>query len=424
MQREMQELLVRTGPGTLMGTMMRRYWIPALLAEEIAQPDCPPVRISLLGERLLAFRDTDGRPGLIEEFCAHRGASLFFGRNEECGIRCSYHGWKYDIHGDCVDLPSQPGYAKEIKLTAYPCVERSGIVWAYMGPPGLRPPEPTLEWSTLPLPNRYITRRVQECNWLQALEGAIDSSHVSFLHHDDVDNDPMHLHARGNRYLKADPKAIFDVRNSPAGLTIYARRNGDEGSYYWRITQYIMPWYTFIPPFGPHALGAHAFVPIDDENTWTWNINYYVDKPLDEVQLNAMKQGNGIHAKTIPGTLRPAANRDNDYLIDRVAQKQRRSFSGVFGLAMQDAAMQESAGAIQDRTREHLVQTDRAIVMARKRLLDSAVGLRDDKAEPPGLKAEHQRLRAGSVLLEHEQSVQEWSRDALIARPEQPVFTV
>lgn len=407
-----------------MGELMRRYWVPAMLSEELPEPDCPPVRISLLGEKLLALRDSNGRAGLIEEFCAHRSASLFFGRNEECGIRCSYHGWKYDINGHCVDLPSQPEYAKEIKLTAYPCVEQSGVVWTYMGRPELKPAPPMLEWSTLPEPNRYITRRWQECNWLQALEGGIDSSHVSFLHHYDLTTDPMHLRAQGSRYLKADPNPIFAVRDSPAGLTIYARRRGDAHSFYWRITQYIMPWYTFIPPFGPHALGAHAFVPMDDENTWTWSINYYVDQPLDPVQLAAMKEGRGIHARVIPGTLIPVANKRNDYLIDRVAQKERRNSSGVFGLAMQDATMQESAGAIQDRTREHLVHTDKAIVMARKRLLDSALAMRDWDTEPPGLRPEHQRLRAGSVLLERERSVEEWGRDALIARPGQPIFSV
>jgi len=188
-------LLTRTGPATPMGALMRRYWVPALLSSEIAAPDCPPVRVKLLGERLLAFRDSEGRPGLIDEFCAHRGASLFLGRNEECGIRCSYHGWKYDIHGQCVELPSAPQVAPKVRIKAYPCIERGDIVWAYMGPPEKRPAPPELEWCTLPPGHRYVTKRVQETGYLQAMEGGIDTSHASWVHRYELDIDPMHRHA-------------------------------------------------------------------------------------------------------------------------------------------------------------------------------------------------------------------------------------
>ncbi|HUY18928.1 MAG TPA: Rieske 2Fe-2S domain-containing protein [Candidatus Binataceae bacterium] len=407
-----------------MGELMRRYWVPALLSREIPAPDSPPVRVKLLGERLLGFRDSRGRVGLIEEFCAHRGTSLFFGRNEECGIRCAYHGWKYDVDGNCVELPQQPSYAKEIKLTAYPCLEQGGVIWTYMGPARERPEPPALEWSTLPESHCYVSRRWQECNYLQALEGAIDSSHVSFVHRFEVDIDPMHVEAAANKYLKADPNPMFEVHDSAGGLTIVTRRNGEPDSYYWRITQFIMPWYTFIPPFGEHALGAHAFVPMDDENCWTWNINYYVDRPLDEVQLKAMKDGRGIHGQVTAGTLRAVANRDNDYLIDRAAQRERRAFSGIFGFAIQDSSLQESMGPIQDRTKEHLVPTDRAIVVARNRLAEAAHALRDGAGEPPGVRAAGQRLRAGCVLLGRDRSIEAWYREALIARAGNPIYTV
>src|SRR3954468_17222091 len=169
--KEQSDQLVRTGPGTLMGDLFRRYRIPALHAWEIAERDGPPVRVQLLGEKLVAFRDSDGRIGVIDEFCAHRGVSLWFGRNEECGLRCPYHGWKYDVNGQCVDLPSEGAdgpMRKRMKLKSYPCIELGGLVWAYMGPPELRPEPPGIEWAHVPAERRYVSRRLQECNWLQA----------------------------------------------------------------------------------------------------------------------------------------------------------------------------------------------------------------------------------------------------------------
>src|SRR5256714_1488940 len=182
MNREMAETLVRTGPGTPMGNLMRRYWVPILMSSEIAEPDGPQVRVQILGEKLLAFRDTEGKPGLIDEFCSHRGASLFFGRNEENGIRCSYHGVKFNRHGACVEVPSAPSACKHMGIKAYPCVERAGIVWTYMGPKDKQPAPPDVEWATLPESHIFVSKRIQECNYLQAMEGGIDTSHVSFVH--------------------------------------------------------------------------------------------------------------------------------------------------------------------------------------------------------------------------------------------------
>src|ERR1700690_1109490 len=174
LRNDQNDLLTRTGPGTPMGEMFRRYWIPALLAEELPENDGPPVRVQLLSEQLITFRDTMGRYGLLEEFCAHRRVSLWFGRNEECGLRCAYHGWKYDVTGQCVDLPSEPeetGMRKRIKLKAYPCVEHGGLIWTYMGPPELTPELPALEWTAVAPERRFISKRMQECNYLQAMEG-------------------------------------------------------------------------------------------------------------------------------------------------------------------------------------------------------------------------------------------------------------
>ena len=182
---EQQQTLVQTGAGTPMGELFRRYWIPALLAEELPQTDCDPVRVRLLGEDLLAFRDTEGRLGLIERYCPHRGVSLLFGRNEECGLRCSYHGWKFDVEGRCVDMPSEPeesNFKNKIRLTAYPLVQLGDVLWTYMGSPETRPALPEIEWATLPREPVFATKRLQKTNYLQALEGGIDSSHVSWLH--------------------------------------------------------------------------------------------------------------------------------------------------------------------------------------------------------------------------------------------------
>lgn len=417
--QEQNELLTRTDPGTPMGQLFRRYWIPALLAEEIPTADCPPVRVKLLGEQLIAFRDTAGRIGLLDEFCSHRTASLFFGRNEECGLRCAYHGWKYDVDGNCVDMPSEPEQSKfkeRIKQTAYPCVERAGIIWTYMGPPEHMPALPELEWAMLDDDQRFVSKRLQESNYLQAMEGGIDSSHVSFAHRFSLDDDPMHSGTEGNKYLKADTRPKFEVAESDGGLVIGARRTADEENYYWRITQWIMPWYTIIPPFGTHnPLGAHAWVPIDDENCWAWSINYHPTRALEPDEVRSMRDGHGIHVKYIPGTYRTLANKGNDYLIDRQAQADRKTFSGVEGISMQDASLQESMGVICDRTKERLGTSDAGIILARRRLLAALEQLDEGDGALPGVDPEHQRVRSTSVLLPTSVPFHEGAADALKA---------
>ena len=423
MKNEIAELLVRTGPGTAMGTLLRRYWVPVLLQSEDAEPDGAPVRVKIMGEMLLAFRDTQGKVGLVSEFCAHRGVSLFLGRNEENGIRCSYHGWKYDVSGQCVELPSAPQLGPKMSIKSYPCIEQGGIVWSYMGPPDKRPEPPGLEWTLLPETHRYATKRLQESGYLQAMEGGIDTTHASWVHRFELDLDPMHKHAHANKYIKADRNAVFDVEPAAHGLEIFGRRNGEPDSYYWRVTQWIFPWYTLIPPFGPHAMGGHIWVPIDDENCWAWSINFLPDRPLPPDELAAMKEGLGIHVKYIPGTFQPLANRSNDWLIDRAAQKEKRSFSGVEGFSIQDASLQESMGPLQDYENEHLVATDKPIVMTRRALYDAAVRLQQG-VEPPALASAVQGVRAAGVLLDRSIKAQDWARDALSAGSDKPVYSV
>src|SRR5258705_7304051 len=357
---EQNRLLTRTGPGTPMGEAFRRYWIPALLAEELPEPDCAPVRVPLLSEKLLAFRDTNGKIGLISEFCAHRGVSLWFGGTEEGGIRCPYHGWKYETDGQCTEGPSESaesGYCKKIKLTSYPCLEMGGVIWTYMGPPELQPPPPSFEWVSLPASHRFLSKRIQESNYLQAMEGGSVSSHVSFLHRGELDTDPLHRNTAGAKYSRST-NTTFDVVESGGGLIIGARRDAEPGFNYWRITQWIMPWYTLIPPYGGgHALNGHAWVPIDDENCMAWSMTFHPVRPLSEEEVSAMSSGRGVHVDLIPGTFRPVANRDNDYLMNPEAQRSGRHYSGIGGIAIQDASLQESMCPIADRTQEHVPST-------------------------------------------------------------------
>ena len=397
---EQNELMTRTGPATPMGNFLRRYWIPILLAEELPENECPPVRVKLLSERLLAWRDSRGRCALIDEFCAHRGVSLWFGRNEEDGLRCPYHGWKYDWTGQCVEVPSEPpesGFCQRIKLKSYPLVESGGILWAYMGPPQAEPKLPVFEWTEVPATRRYFSKRWQECNYLQAMEGGLDSSHVSFLHSGELHTDPLHRGTKGAQYQQ-DRTPKFEVIESPGGLYVGARRNAQPGYYYWRITQWIMPWYIMVPPYGDNALNAHAWVPIDDENCFVWTFTYHPRRPLSAMEVDAMRKGGGIHVELTPGTFRPIINKYNDYRIDRAAQKAGRTYSGVIGIAMQDASVQESIGPIADRTKENLVSTDNAIIMARHRLRRAVLALQYGTA-PTELNQECQRVRSASFVL-------------------------
>jgi nitrite reductase/ring-hydroxylating ferredoxin subunit len=398
---EQNEQLTRTGPGTLLGDLFRRYWIPALLAEEVAEPDGPPVRVQLLNERLVAFRDTQGRLGLIEEFCAHRGVSLWFGRNEECGLRCPYHGWKYDVTGQCVDLPSEAeetGMRSRIRLKSYPCIELAGVIWTYMGPPALTPALPELEWVRVAPERRFVSKRLQESNYLQAIEGGIDSSHVSFLHSGALNRDPLFVGSRANEYNLRDRMPHFEVVEYDGGLLIGARRQADNDRWYWRITPYIMPWHTLIPPRAGHPIGGHAWVPIDDERCWSWSINYHPARALSGKERQAMNEGKGIHVKYVPGTFVPLANRENDYLMDRASQKSGVNYNGVEGIAMQDASLQESMGPVQDRTKENLCSTDNGIIMTRRLLLKAAQANRAGKPLP-GLDPATQRVRSCAIEL-------------------------
>ncbi len=420
LSQDHNERLTRVGPGTVMGTLLRRFWMPALLAEEVAERDGPPVRLRLLGEDLVAFRDTNGRLGIIEAHCAHRRASLFFGRNEECGLRCIYHGWKYGVDGNCVDIPSEPEGADRLKplakRVAYPTAVRGGVVWVYMGPPSFAAELPEFEWSTLPERQRTATKRLQSCNWAQAVEGGIDSSHVSFLHsRTGAAVNPM---VGRNPYLGSDRHPIFEVKESPYGLLIAARRNAQDTSYYWRITQFLLPFFQMIPPVleSPDSRNAsysgHAWVPIDDEHTWTWTFSANPHRAYTDQEYDWFGGPEGVWGP-IDANYMPLRNKSNDYGIDRVAQK-NGLYPGIEGIPNQDAAVQESMGAIVDRSREVLGHSDRAIVAFRRMILRMADDLERGVEPEAARHGDWYNVRSASIVLDRKVPFQEGAAALLV----------
>jgi hypothetical protein len=261
-----------------------------------------------------------------------------------------------------------------------------------------------------------MSKRVQECNWLQAMEGGIDSSHVSFLHSGALNTDPLFKGSKGNQYNLGDKKPVFEVVESEGGLYIGARRNAEEGRYYWRITPWVMPCFTMVPPRGDHPMHGHFWVPMDDEHCMAWSFDYHPVRALTAGERQAMADGMGVHVKVEPITFRPYQNKDNDYLIDRAAQKSGRTFSGVEGIGMQDASLQESMGPIQDRTKENLVSTDNGVIMARHRLMKAAKELAAKGTLPPGRDPAHQRVRSVAVVLAPGTPFKEGAGEALTAR--------
>ena len=372
LSKEDNELLTRTNSGTPMGNLLRRYWIPALLSEEIPAPDCPPVRVRLLGEELVAFRDTRGRIGLVGEHCAHRGTSLFFGRNEDCGLRCVYHGWKYDVNGNVLETPAEPGesdFRKKLRHTAYPTHEANGVIYAYLGPAELIPLFPNYEWTQVPLEFTYVTKCLLECNYLQGLEGECDSSHLSFLHR-------AFSNERNQPLYKSDTAPIYETEDTDFGVRLIATRQ-TENQHYVRFSAFVMPVYGCVPAGRPtnelEGYEIHTYVPADDEHCWRYDIGFRRDRAVRDDEVHRRKQINPDYTKV--------RNARNDYLQDRQMQ-QDINFTGIEDFLNHDACATESMGAIFDRSREHLGVSDKAVIAVRKFLLTAVKELQQGK-EPP-----------------------------------------
>jgi phenylpropionate dioxygenase-like ring-hydroxylating dioxygenase large terminal subunit len=404
MTREENELLTQTNPGTPMGAYLRSFWIPCMVLHEVPAIDEPPVRLRLLGEDLVVFRDTAGKVGVLEELCPHRRASLFFGRNEECGIRCVYHGWKFDTAGNCMDMPNEPPestYKTKVKAVAYSAREAGGLLWVYMGPAERQPEMPDFEWLGLPPEKLYASRWEQECNSVQAMEGELDSAHVSFLHRR-VDRIDEKKHALSGSYFQEDRSPRWHVKDTDYGFVAASQRRVEDDKAYWRMNQFLLPFYTMITSEPGNARMTRMWVPKDDTHCWVIAVNFRHEHPLGEQELKAWRNGDNTHRKVIPGTTQPVETRANDYLIDRDAQK-RISFTGIAGVRAQDAMATESAGPIVDRTREHLGTSDLAIVKMRRRLLAEAKALRDG-GKPPAAASSGKlyRVRAHQAVLDRE----------------------
>ena len=399
LSQEDNELVTRVGPEAPLGRLMRRYWLPALLTSEIAEPDCPPVRVRLLGESLVAFRDTEGRIGLLEEFCAHRRVSLFLGRNEECGLRCVYHGWKFDVDGRCVDMPTEPpetDFKSRIRLAAYPAVELGGVVWAYLGE-GEPPAPPHFEWTGLRDDQRVMTRTWQECNWLQALEGGIDSMHASALH---TTLTPTTKRA-GLSGLWTVPVPLRDeVEVTDYGHAYASIRPMPDNRKWVKVYHYVMPCHTFFPfQLGNDGetlqpiVNGHIFVPMDDGNTMVYNwIGKYGADALTDGEREALEWSRGRAPGEVDEGHRKRRNRDVDWLIDRQVQKSE-TYSGIDGINNQDHAVQESMGPIVDRSKENLGTTDAAVIATRRILLRRLKDAPPDQ-DPPGVAPTYYGVRA------------------------------
>jgi phthalate 4,5-dioxygenase oxygenase subunit len=399
---EDNETITRVGPGTPMGETMRRYWQPVLLSWELPEPDGAPLRVRILGEDLVAYRDTSGRIGLLAEWCAHRRASLWLGRNEEDGLRCVYHGWKYDVTGQCVDMPNvlpEHDFKARVRVRAYPTHEVGGVIWAYMGwgdAKEKQPPLPNFEWTRQPETHRHVSKAFQECNWLQALEAGIDSVHTSFLHRRFAGD------RAGLGGLRAQAtRANIEVRKAPYGYAYASTRPLGEGEgNFVRTYHYVMPFhqiraiqaYTEDSPVKKFKIAGHMWVPVDDENCMVWNWYYSLDLPLDDGERDEAFWGNGPQFVDFDNGFRSYLNRENDWRIDRQVQK-NETFSGIEGVNQQDRAVQESMEPIVDRSHEHLSHTDMAVYAARQLLL-SAVKTVADGGNPPGADDTYYDLRA------------------------------
>jgi phenylpropionate dioxygenase-like ring-hydroxylating dioxygenase large terminal subunit len=425
LSHEENAFLTQTDPGTPTGNYFRRFWLPALLASELPSPDCSPVRVRLLGENLIAFRDSNGRVGLLDEFCAHRRASLFWGRNEECGLRCVYHGWKFDVDGICVDMPNEPpeyAFQNKVRNAAYPVREYGGIIWAYMGPVELLPELPKLEWARVPEAHRYVSKRLQQTNYLQGVEGGIDSSHSNFLHAsvDAFRQTSEYIEKVQNsanlraKYHLLDRAPQFTVKKTDYGLLIAVRRNAEEDTYYWRLTQFLLPTYTMIPHQKGLSMHGHCWVPRDNETCWVWTITWKPDAPLATEDWDSIRSETFVHANVDPATFRPLRNADNNYLIDR-EQQRKTTMTGIQSFASQDQAVQESMGPLVDRTRERLGTSDTAIIAMRRLLLQETRAL--ERGEEPHVPHHGQVywVRSASAVLKRDVEFEDGCRILLKA---------
>ncbi len=409
------KILCRIGPGTPMGNVFREYWLPAIRSDELLGPDSAPLRVKLLGEELIGYRTTSGAVGLIQSACPHRGASLFFGRNEEEGLRCVYHGWKYDVTGACVDMPSEPAesnFKSKVRARSYPTHERNGVIWAYMGPREVPPALPDHEANIMSAEPQQISILHRACNWMQGLEGELDTIHAAFLHAGAARFEDQEPKSLNYYHYKERANARFVVRDTDFGTAYGAYRPAEEDTNYWRIG------YAFFPFFAMQAAGEmgpvvkmNAYVPMDDEHTLQWEINYTIEGPQRtrrtvEINRGTAPADSGRGGNYLPqdtgwyGRFNLEQTLANDFLVDREAQRNWESYTGIPGTRQQDMAVTETMGPIYERSHEHLGTSDSMIIRTRRRWLAVARAFAETGVLPPNVdNPSAYRLRSGEVIL-------------------------
>jgi phthalate 4,5-dioxygenase oxygenase subunit len=395
--QEENELLTRVGPGTRMGELFRQYWIPVLPVPYIDEPGGAPKRVRLLGEDLVLFRTRRGDAGLVGAYCSHRLAPLFFGRIEEDGIRCPYHGWKYSPLGECMEMPNVPAeqeFKDDISHAGYRCIEYGGIVWTYMGRAKQLPPFPQFEFALVSDDLRSYRPFRQDCNYLQAMEGGIDPTHVMWLHspYNLADDDIAKSHQRAQQRLAnksgARTPVAIEIIDTPGGFMYGTKRPIENGSSLWRVNQFLMPFNT-MPPGGDFRM-ARMWVPMDDEHCIKWDTGWFPSQAIKETSSETprllLEQEKYATPTNEPyGFIIPRANKSNDYLIDWSVHKTRRL--GVPGVNLQDICITENEGPVPilDRSKENLCSGDMTIIKARRMLLRAARELREHGTLPLGV---------------------------------------
>lgn len=425
MTSEESRYLGAVARGTAMGELLRRFWVPVVLSSELVENGAP-VRVKLLGESLVVVRVDAGKVGLFGERCAHRGASLYFGQNAAGAVRCWYHGWKFALDGTCLETPNEPdGRMRDrIRQVAYPCIEKNGVVWSYLGPRATQPPLPDLEWLKVPEAHVFVSKRFQQCHWTQGMEGDLDPRHLAFLHAGAIDTTAEHAGQDSADWLKQDLTPVIEAVAKPAGLMFAARRNADAGRYFWRVGQWMMPFFTTIPAFpGAGPLAGHAWVPADESSATVFTFSWHPVRPLSADELESMRGGSAVHAGLLPGSFVTECNRANDYALpDAPAAKQ--PWMRISRFQDQDICITESIGAGFDRAEENLGSSDVVIGRVRAALLATARALEEGR-EPPGRDPADYRMRPVSVALPRDTA--SWSQaiaDAVDTRPETFISSV
>ncbi len=420
------QFLSQVGEGTPMGEWLRRFWTPLLLSDEL-EADGEPKELRMLGETLVAFRDGAGKVGVIQALCPHRQAPLVYARNEQNGLRCVYHGWHFDVQGRCTDMPNEPAdsaFKDKVRATSYPAAEAAGIIWVYMGPSNLRPELPDMEWMRVPDSYRNTSRFTMDGNWVQALEGDVDSAHVPFLHSNlrsgsagpaatapppDWDAEkgvwpsrPGFYGALDGYYIARDLAPRWIVQTQPYGLMLAARRNASDSEYYWRINQLMLPYYTLVAgSLDQNSFFMHIWVPTDDVHTDVWTVIWRTRRPMNQEERDAMFHGPYAHVASYDSATRTLkGNHQNRFFQDRQVQK-TQTYSGIAGIREQDAAMTVGMGPVVNRAKEHLGTADAAVIATRRILMKAAKALQAGEEPYAATHGDSYRDRAWSGVLPH-----------------------